>query len=108
MQQKQFKEHLEQLASKFLRHATHSPDETFIMPEGKVKETADFVIRECRNCPQQAVLLLLMALADCYGKIARMTADEGAIGLKQLIEEDSPLNNLAYRFVENFEKLRSK
>lgn len=99
----------EELCKKFLISATNDSETIFEMPDGPVKEKVDYMIAQCRNSPHSALVLCLMALGDCYGKIARLANKidpKNMSEMQNFFNNESPLNNLAYRFVMNFDKLR--
>ena len=108
MNRKEFEKQVDGFYEKFLVEATHSPDEIFEMPDGPVKKKIDYMIQQCRNCPESAIALLLMSLGDCYCAIAKMEDVDNQNALQYFVEQQSPINNIAYRFVKNFQELRDK
>lgn len=102
MTEEQYHAMLQILSAQFLKDSSSDSSKNVPMPDGPAKEPAQFVIAECNNCPHKAVTFLLMALQDCYGKLARTVKNENKFA--DFFNKESPLNRLVYRFVDHFGK----
>ena len=104
-----FKKIAEEVCHQFLTDLTTDDKSVFVMPDGPAKKKVEYMISQCKNSPESALALCLMSLGDCYGKIARLshkqdgeTMDE----MQKFFNEESPMNNLIYRFVTGFDEIR--